>query len=146
MWNASFETGYSEWALDTPTNYWRCTASNISNPNVYPGCSGVAENTVLMDDPVKRHPMALRQNDGGPDSYADLNTFNLSARGGGEAFNYYLSFERGGEEGVYYNNFSNRTSGRANFGFTPTERFSAAVNVGYARTHVQMPFANNSSN
>ncbi len=146
VWNASFETGYSEWALDTPTNYWRCTASNISNPDVYPGCAGVAENTVLMDDPVKRHPMALRQNDGGPDAYADLSTFNLSARGGGEAFNYYLSFERGGEEGVYYNNFSNRTSGRANFGFTPTERFSTAVNVGYARTHVQMPFANNSSN
>ena len=146
VWNASFETGYNEWALDTPTNYWRCTASNIANPNVYPGCAGVAENTVLTDDPVKRHPVALRQNEGGPDSYADLSTFNLSARGGGEAFNYYLSFEKGGEEGVYYNNFRNRTSGRANFGFTPTERFSAAVNVGYARTHVRMPFANNSSN
>ena len=146
VWNASFETGYNEWALDTPTNYWRCTASNIANPSIYPGCAGVAENTVLMDDPVKRHPLALRQNEGGPDNYADLSTFNLSARGGGEAFNYYLSFETGGEEGVYYNNFRNRTSGRANFGFTPTERFSAAVNVGYARTHVQMPYANNSSN
>ena len=146
VWNASFETGYNEWALDTPTNYWRCTASNISNPNIYPGCAGVAENTVLTDDPVKRHPLALRQNEGGPESYADLSTFNLSARGGGEAFNYYLSFETGGEEGVYYNNFRDRTSGRANFGFTPTERFSAAVNVGYVRTHVQMPYANNSSN
>ena len=138
--------GFSEWALDTPTNYWRCTSSNIANPSVYPGCGGVAENTVLTDDPVKRHPVALRQNDGGPESYADLNTFNLSARGGGEAFNYYLSFETGGEEGVYYNNFRDRTSGRANFGFTPTERFSTTVNVGYARTHVQMPYANNSSN
>lgn len=146
VWNASLETGYNEWALDTPTNYWRCTASNIASPDVYPGCAGVPENTVLTDDPVKRHPMALRQNEGGTDSYADLSTFNLSARGGGEAFNYYLSFEKGGEEGVYYNNFRNRTSGRANFGFTPTERFSAAVNVGYARTHVRMPFANNSSN
>ncbi len=146
VWNASFEMGFSEWALDTPTNYWRCTSSNIANPSVYPGCGGVAENTVLTDDPVKRHPVALRQNDGGPESYADLNTFNLSARGGGEAFNYYLSFETGGEEGVYYNNFRDRTSGRANFGFTPTERFSTTVNVGYARTHVQMPYANNSSN
>ncbi len=146
VWNASFETGFNAWALNTPTNYWRCTASNISNPDIYPGCSGVAENTVLEDDPVKRHPMALRQNEGGTDDRAGLSTFNLSARGGGEAFNYYLSFEKSGEEGVYYNNFSNRTSGRANFGFTPTEKFSTTVNVGYARTHVQMPFANNSSN
>ncbi len=146
QWNASFQTGFSEWALDTPTNYWRCTASNIANPNIYPGCSGVAENTVLMDDPVKRHPLALRQNEGGPENFANLSAFNLSARGGGEAFNYYLSYENSGEEGVYYNNFSNRTSGRANFGFTPTERFSAAVSIGYARTHVQMPLNNNSSN
>jgi TonB-linked SusC/RagA family outer membrane protein len=146
VWNASFETGFNAWALNTPTNYWRCTASNIGNPDIYPGCAGVAENTVLEDDPVKRHPMALRQNEGGTDDRAGLSTFNLSARGGGEAFNYYLSFEKSGEEGVYYNNFSNRTSGRANFGFTPTERFSTTVNVGYARTHVQMPFANNSSN
>ena len=146
VWNASFETGFNEWALNTPTNYWRCTASNIGNPDIYPGCSGVAENTVLEDDPVKRHPMALRQNKGGTDDRAGLSAFNLSARGGGEAFNYYLSFEKSGEEGVYYNNFSNRTSGRANFGFTPTEKFSTTVNVGYARTHVQMPFANNSSN
>ena len=146
VWNASFETGFNAWALNTPTNYWRCTASNIGNPDIYPGCAGVAENTVLEDDPVKRHPLALRQNEGGTDNYADLSSFNLSARGGGEAFNYYLSFEKSGEEGVYYNNFSNRTSGRANFGFTPTEKFSTTVNVGYARTHVQMPFANNSSN
>ena len=146
VWNASFETGFNAWALNTPTNYWRCTASNIGNPDIYPGCSGVAENTVLEDDPVKRHPMALRQNEGGTDDRAGLSAFNLSARGGGEAFNYYLSFEKSGEEGVYYNNFSNRTSGRANFGFTPTEKFSTTVNVGYARTHVQMPFANNSSN
>ncbi len=146
QWNASFETGFSEWALETPTNYWRCTESNIANPNIYPGCAGKAPNTVLTDDPVKRHPLALRQNEGGPEKYANLGTFNVSARGGGEAFNYYLSFEKGGEEGVYYNNFSDRTSGRANFGFTPSEAFSATVNVGYARTHVQMPLANNSSN
>ncbi len=146
QWNASFDMGYSEWALDTPTNHWKCTASNIADPDIYPGCAGVAENTVLTDDPVKRHPLALRQNQGGPDDYADLNTFNLSARGGGDAFNYYLSYENGGEEGVYYNNFSNRTSGRANFGFTPSETFSASVNMGYARTHVRMPLNNNSSN
>ena len=146
QWNASYQTGFTTWALDTPTNYWKCTASNIGNPSIYPGCAGVAENTVLMDDPVKRHPLALRQNEGGPEDYANLSTFNLSARGGGEAFNYYLSYENGGEEGVYYNNFSNRTSGRANFGFTPSETFSAAVSVGYARTAVKMPLANNSSN
>ena len=75
-----------------------------------------------------------------------MSSFNLSARGGGEAFNYYLSYENSGEEGVYYNNFSNRTSGRANFGFTPSDALSAQVNVGYARTHVRMPLNNNSSN
>ncbi|NNF29317.1 MAG: SusC/RagA family TonB-linked outer membrane protein [Gemmatimonadetes bacterium] len=146
QWNASFEGGISEWALDTPTNYWQCTAANIADPAIYPGCQGVSEGTLLTDDPVKRHPLALRQNSGGPDDYADLNSFNLSARGGGEAFNYYMSFENSDEEGVFYNNFSNRTSGRANFGFTPTEDFSANVSMGYARTHVRMPLNNNSSN
>ena len=146
QWNASFEGGISEWALDTPTNYWQCTAANIADPDIYPGCQGVTAGTLLTDDPVKRHPLALRQNSGGPDEYADLNSFNLSARGGGEAFNYYMSFENSDEEGVFYNNFSNRTSGRANFGFTPTEDFSANVSMGYARTHVRMPLNNNSSN
>ncbi|MDH3223098.1 MAG: SusC/RagA family TonB-linked outer membrane protein [Gemmatimonadota bacterium] len=146
QWNVSFEGGVSEWALDTPTNYWQCNAASIADPAIYPGCQGVSEGTLLSDDPVKRHPLALRQNSGGPDEYADLNSFNLSARGGGEAFNYYMSFENSGEEGVFYNNFSDRTSGRANFGFTPTQDFSANVSMGYARTHVRMPLNNNSSN
>ena len=146
QWNASFEGGFSEWALDTPTNYWQCTQANIDDPDIYPGCAGVSAGTVLSEDPVKTHPLALRQNSGGSDDYADLSSFNLSARGGGEAFNYYLSFENADEEGVFYNNFSNRTSGRANFGFTPTEDFSANVSMGYARTHVRMPLNNNSSN
>lgn len=146
QWSASFEGGVSEWALDTPTNYWQCTADHIADPAIYPGCQGVSAGTLLSQDPVKTHPLALRQNSGGPDDYADMKTFNLSARGGGEAFNYYLSFEDNQEEGVFYNNFSNRTSGRANFGFTPTEDFTANVNIGYARTHVRMPLNNNSSN
>ena len=44
------------------------------------------------------------------------------------------------------NNFSRRNSGRANFGFTPSDDLNFNVNLGYSRTHVRMPLSNNSSN
>ena len=52
------------------------------------------------------------------DNGAGMYNFNISARGGGERFNFFVSAETGDEQGVFVNNFARRNGGRANFGFT----------------------------
>jgi TonB-linked SusC/RagA family outer membrane protein len=71
---------------------------------------------------------------------------NLSVRGGGENYNFYISGERNEEEGTFFNNINNRTSARANFGFVPSEQLNFSVNVGYATTEQRLPLSDNSSN
>ncbi|MEZ4422065.1 MAG: SusC/RagA family TonB-linked outer membrane protein [Gemmatimonadota bacterium] len=147
QWTASMDLGTSDWTLERPITYWQCTQSNVNDAVRFPGCQGVSPGTVLQDDPMTRHPNAVRGNEGssdpnGPGQYA----FNLSARGGGELFNYFISAEKGDEQGVFLNNFARRTGGRANFGFTPTEKLNFNVNVGYVRQHIKQPLSNNSSN
>ena len=137
QWTAGVEYGQTDWAEDRPLNYWQCTEDEIGNES-WPGCDGVAPGTLLVDDPVGRDANALRK--------GDLYDVNLSARGGGSAFNYFLSFEKADEQGVFQNNFARRTSGRANFGFTPTDNLSANVNVGYVRENLRIPLNNNASN
>lgn len=93
---------------------------------------------VLQDNPMFRHPAALRKGHG--------TNFNLSARGGTGTMGYFLSFNRNTEEGVFFNNFSNRTSGRANFDVNVSEKVDVAIQFSYARTHLQQPINNNASN
>jgi TonB-dependent SusC/RagA subfamily outer membrane receptor len=161
QWTAQLETGQSEWALDMPTNYTLCTTagdeatlgmstsqfnSNFGdriNSSSWPGCSGFSASQplserVLTDQPVLRDPFALRT--------GDVWGAYLSGRGGGENYNFYISGDKNSEEGVYFNNYSERTSGRANFGFVPTENLNINLNTSYTRTEVQMPIANNGSN
>ena len=93
---------------------------------------------VLQDNPMFRHPAALRK--------GHATNFNLSARGGTGTMGYFLSFNRSTEEGVFFNNFSNRTSGRANFDVNVSEKVDVAIQFSYARTHLQQPINNNASN
>jgi TonB-linked SusC/RagA family outer membrane protein len=71
---------------------------------------------------------------------------NLSVRGGGESYNFYLSGERNDEQGTFFNNFNRRTAGRANFGFVPSQKMNFSVNVGYSQVDQQIPQSDNSSN
>jgi TonB-dependent SusC/RagA subfamily outer membrane receptor len=71
---------------------------------------------------------------------------NLSVRGGGESYNFYLSGERNDEQGTFFNNFNRRSAGRANFGFVPSQKMNFLVNVGYSQVDQQIPQADNSSN
>lgn len=139
QWTASVEAGQTDWNQDRPTNYWLCTEDEVGDES-WPGCNrdGATIGTLLTDDPVGRDPNATRK--------GDIWDVNLSARGGGSAFNYYLSFEKGDEQGVFYNNYARRTSGRANFGFTPSDNLSANVNVAYVRENIRIPLNNNASN
>jgi len=146
QWSAGVDVGTSDWNLARPNTFWQCTAANTTSSS-FPGCAGVAPGTVLNFQPMDVNPNAMRGNVGSDDSNGPGQTsYNLSARGGGQAFSYFISAEQSKEEGIFLNNFSDRTGGRANFGFTPNDEIDFSVNIGYVRTHVQSPLSNNSSN
>ncbi len=158
---------------DNYTTYSRCTVAR-QNSNTYPGCQVVAGNRdpndlqwwakdadgnpvlrtgipeediiripgsdefILRDDPLFRHPATLRAG-----TFSD---FNASVRGGTSAMGYFMSFNKSDEEGVYFNNFSDRLGGRANFDIRATDEISIASQFSYTRTHLQQPLSNNASN
>jgi TonB-linked SusC/RagA family outer membrane protein len=93
---------------------------------------------VIQDDALRRHPVAIRK--------GSVQDYNLSASGGGQSFSYYLSLNRNEEEGVFLNNYANRTAGRANFDFNVAETLDMAVQFSFARTQIQQPLNNNASN
>ena len=164
QWQAGLDLGTSDWNEQRPITYWNCSEDNVDPESSYTGCHGLAPGTLLSFDPLTTNPYALRGNDcpATPEYPVDLGeeygaipcddngagmyNFNVSARGGGQLFNFFVSAETGDEQGIYVNNFSRRNSGRANFGFTPNEQLNFNVNVGYSRNHVRMPLSNNSSN
>ena len=93
---------------------------------------------ILHDNPLFRHPAALRK--------GHQSAFNISARGGTGTMGYFVSFNRSAEDGVFFNNFQNRTGGRANFDINVSEQVDLAIQFGYTRTHLQQPINNNASN
>ena len=174
QWTASIEVGENEWTHDVGTvpNYWRCTVAQQTSNN-FPGCRVAAGNwpadsvrwwgkdsdgnaklftgipaqditrledgtLLLRDDPLFRHPAALRT--------GTSQDFDLSVRGGTGAMGYFLSFNRNSENGVFFNNFSRRLGGRANFDVQLSPTVDVAAQFSYARTHLQQPLNNNASN
>ena len=158
---------------DNYTTYRRCTVA-MQSSNSFPGCQVVAGNRdpmslrwwgkdangapvemrgipeedviripgsgefVLRDDPLFRHPWTLRA--------GQSTSYNASVRGGTAAMGYFLSFNKDDEEGVFFNNFSNRIGGRGNFDFEVTPTLNVSAQVSYTRTHLQQPLNNNASN
>lgn len=174
QWNANFEYGQVDWSVDRVTTYWLCTDANIDNPNTYPGCqvfnkSQPLTERILVDHPLEADARSLGvikqlQDQGLPtDEYSclypmqqpcnpaplrtgDLWNTNLSVRGGGESYNFYISGEKADEQGTFFNNTNKRNSVRANFGFVPSTKMNFSVNVGYAVLNQQIPQSDNSSN
>ncbi len=174
QWAARMEYGNVEWASkDDVETYWLCTDSNIDDAARYPGCQVFTKSTpleqrLLVDhplDPTKRSEAVKKQyadkgwTEGYPCLYPAqqpcrpeplrtglLRNLNLSVRGGGEAYNFYISGEKNDEEGTFINNFSNRQSARANFGFVPSQSLNFSTNVGYSRLDQMVPQSDNSSN
>jgi TonB-linked SusC/RagA family outer membrane protein len=165
QWSTSLEYSGSSWQTETPTTFYQCNASRIANASGnYPGCedpssvvwesmsgpvTGIPESEimrnaawgetfVITDNPLQRHPSGIRSGAG--------YDFKLSARGGGALFNYYLSFNKNNEDGVFYNNFAKRIGGRANFEFTPSGTLSFGANFGYTRNNIRLPLSDNASN
>ena len=173
QWTANFDYGETDWAVDKFATYWLCEDSHINNPSSYPGCqvfdtSTPRDQRVLVDyplDPGRRSEAVkyLYQQQGLTEDYPCLypqqqpceprplrtgimSNLNMSVRGGGEAYNFYISGERHAEDGTFFNNFNNRTGVRANFGFVPSPAANFSVNVGYVQLDQQTPLSDNSSN
>ncbi|HEV8236502.1 MAG TPA: TonB-dependent receptor plug domain-containing protein, partial [Gemmatimonadaceae bacterium] len=108
-WSARVEAGRNDLgSIELPTNYTLCDAAKIALPATWPGCVGVTAGTVLSNSPIQDDPHALRK--GAVQSYL------LSARGGGDRFSYYVSGAHDLNEGVLHNSYDKRNSVRANFG------------------------------
>jgi TonB-linked SusC/RagA family outer membrane protein len=143
QWSAKAEVGTSEWHLDHPTNYTLCTEAKQNQRTregvpIWPGCQAVAVGTLLRDNPLERDKAALRT--------GDIQSYTLSARGGGERYSFYVSGDHEDETGVFFNNFFQRTSARANFSVNPSEKLDFNVSTGYTRSNTQIPNNDNSSN
>jgi TonB-linked SusC/RagA family outer membrane protein len=139
-WTAKLERGTSEWALDTPLNYTTCDSVKQAPANAatWPGCQGVPQNTILTDVPMERDPDALRS--------ATLQRMNLSARGGGDRYSFFVSGLQDKDEGVYINNFNNRKSARANFTVAATNRMDFDLVSSYTTSNFRLPYQDESAN
>lgn len=130
-YGASFELGQNEWGVERPTNYTLCTADRIGNPDLWPGCVGQSEGEFITHVPLSDHPEALRS--------GAVRRLNLTAQGGGEQYSFFLSGGTDLDEGVFHNNFANRSSLRGNFGFFPSQQLDLSVSLNYTNGHVRLP-------
>jgi TonB-dependent starch-binding outer membrane protein SusC len=135
-WDARAEFAQNEWALKIPDNQTTCTAARIAevdaggNP-IWPGCQGVAPNTILRQNPLRDDPAALRT--------GEVLRSSISARGGGERYSFYFAADANEEKGVFYNNHNNRRSVRANFSVHPNDWMDLAVSSSYAQGDLRLP-------
>lgn len=135
-WNARVETGFTSWPESwRPTNYTEVTQARLDNPDSWPSLTGMEVGEFYEHVPMSDNPDALRN--------GLLNKYSLSVRGGGEEYAYYISGSHDEEDGVFYNNFSNRSTVRGNFRFFPTDNLDFSVNAGYSNNHVRLPLNDN---
>ncbi|HEX5829771.1 MAG TPA: SusC/RagA family TonB-linked outer membrane protein [Gemmatimonadaceae bacterium] len=141
-WTAKYEQGGTNWALPTLNNFTTCTQARIdevvaSGVNAgrpaWPGCQGLAAGAVITGNPLRDDPQALRTG-----AYQDV---NLSARGGGDRFSFFVSGDFNKDEGVFYNNFIERLGGRANFGYEVSEKLDLQVNTSYTKVRQRLPLS-----
>lgn len=135
-WDIRTEIAQNQWGVDIPDNYTTCDQAKIDerdaagNP-IWPGCQGVAAGTVLRQNPLREDPAALR--DGG------VAKVSISTRGGGERYSFFLSGDFLDQNGIFYNNYNDRKSLRANFTLAPSDWFDLSLTSSYARSDLRVP-------
>ncbi|MGH7700461.1 MAG: TonB-dependent receptor plug domain-containing protein, partial [Gemmatimonadales bacterium] len=133
---ARVEQAANEWALPIPDNHTVCDAAKIAardgagNP-VWPGCQGVTPGALLVDNPLRRDPLALRT--------GNVRRLSVSAIGGSESFSYYVAGTSDREEGIFYNSFNDRNSLRANFTVAPSAKLDFQINASYVQGELGLP-------
>jgi TonB-linked SusC/RagA family outer membrane protein len=146
-YSAKIEMGNTNWHTPIRDNYTTCTPARIRGANgtgasAFVGCAGIdslapIEQRIIKDNPLSQ-PGVLR--DGA------IRNYNLSARGGGDRYSFFVSGDRDEEQGVFVNNHFNRTSGRGNFFIAPSDVLDFTTTVQVSRTQTRLPLNDNASN
>src|SRR5690606_37602691 len=132
QWTANFEYGRTNWATDQSTNYWLCTDARMADLERNPGCGVFTgdeplEQRLLIDQPLNpkarsKGVLYQYQQRGITEDYPCLfpeqapctpsplrtgttQNINVSVRGGGDSYNFYLSGEKSDQEGTFHNNY-----------------------------------------
>jgi TonB-dependent starch-binding outer membrane protein SusC len=152
QWSGRMEMGQTDWHLPMRQNYTLCTTTgelahtstsiNRITSASWPGCDDMDPNAPWQDRLLVETPLA----NPGVLRTGDLMRYSLSARGGGDRYSFYISGEREEEEGVFWNNHLNRTSGRANFTVMPTDNLDVAFTFQYTTSDGMQPNNDNASN
>lgn len=138
QWNFRSEIGQTDWPeMWRPTNYAVCGQSQIDNPDGFPGCAGRTAGEIISNVPLSDDPNALRS--------GLMHTQNLSVQGGGQQYSFFVSGSYGTEEGVYFNNYADRGSLRANFQIFPHQNLDFAATMSYTRTEIGLPLGDNTA-
>jgi len=111
------------------TNYGRCSAANVANTNSAL-CFGQAVGTLVSDNPLMReNAFRTGQNV----------SLNWAGRGGGANYGYYTSLSKENEDGVLPNNGFDRSSGRLNFNWIPSQKLTLDAGVGVTVSVADLP-------
>ena len=111
------------------TNYGRCSAGNVANP-ASALCFGQPVGTLVSDNPLLRENAFRTGQDVG---------INWSGRGGGANYGYYTSLNKEKEDGVLPNNGFERSSGRINFNWIPSQNLTLDAGVGVTVSLTDLP-------
>lgn len=134
-WTSRLETARSDWPESLrPENFAILTAARMDSLALYPGFVGKS-----VGDIISFRPMS----DGRALRTGKLAKLFLSASGGADRYNFFVSGGQSKEDGVQFNNFSNLGSIRANLGFVPSERLTFTTNVALSRNHIRLPINDN---
>jgi TonB-linked SusC/RagA family outer membrane protein len=137
------ERGTNELALDQPTNLTTCDAAKkaqreTSGQISWPGCQNVPDNAIISDNPLDRDDRAVRD--------GQLSTLQMSVRGGGDRYSFYLSGDRKAEQGVFFNSDNNQKSVRTNFTVNPNDKIDFTVNANWQDGRLRLPIQDESAN
>ncbi|HEX8696757.1 MAG TPA: SusC/RagA family TonB-linked outer membrane protein [Longimicrobium sp.] len=135
QWNARVQFGTTDWGLDRRASFTTCDAVRVADPAEWPGCQGVAPGTVLRESFLDG---ALRS--------GALRNLELSVRGGGQGYSFFAAVDNDQEEGIFANSQTERTGGRANFAFYPSDRVDFTVSVRYTKSETAFPMTDNGPN
>ena len=145
QWSAKVEYGQNQLRADLPDNFTVCTTARIAevvsaaNPVPrWPGCQGQPVGYVIREEsPILNDPFGVRD--------GDVRRLNLSVRGGGDRFSYFVSGDMDDDAGVFYNSFNNRRSVRANFTATANDRLDFQFTTNFVRNHLRLPIGDESA-
>ena len=136
-WESRLETGQSDWDKNLrPVNFAVATTARLADPVNWPGFRGKS-----IGDIISFRTMT----DGRALRTASLSKLVLSASGGADRYNFFVSAGKADEQGVYFNNFSNLNSLRGNFTFVPTDKLTFTTNVALSNNDIRLPLNDNAN-